>query len=350
MPMRDPLFRSGRRGLLAGAAGALSLPFIRPAAAAESVVIGTWGGDYANLLRANVEEPILKPKGVDVVQDLGDEDQRVAKMYAQRRLPRGAMDISCLQGVRGHEVSAAGLVVPISASEVPSLSHVLPNLRSDTFIPHIYSPQVIIYNPEKVSEPPKTLADLLDPKYKGRVGLGNGNYFYTMMAAALATTGDLNKVDDPAARDLVLKLNANGLRLYPSTDSIGAGIKSGEIDVGIMWLARVIMWQNAGIPVKASFPKEGNILYVAGMTVPKNAPNKAAASKYLDAMLQPSAQAMFAEKMGYLPTVDNCPLSGKVGEQLTLPEGVRMLAPDYGVLGKLQSPTSEWWKKSVAGG
>ena len=41
-------------------------------------------------------------------------------------------------------------------------------------------------------------------------------------------------------------------------------MKSGEIDVGMMWLARVNMWQNAGIPVKASFPTEGCVLYVSG--------------------------------------------------------------------------------------
>ena len=66
-----------------------------------------------------------------------------------------------------------------------------------------------------------------------------------------------------------MKLNENGLRLYPSTDSFGAGVKSGEIDVGIMWLARVNMWQNAGIPVKASFPNEGCVLYVSGMVMPE---------------------------------------------------------------------------------
>ena len=339
----------GRRLVLAGAAGALSLPFIRPARAAEQMVIGTWGGDYANLLRANVEEPLLAPKGITVVQDLGDEDPRIAKLYAQRRLPRGAVDVACAQANRGYEVSAAGLAEPIDEKKVPNLAHVLPHLRNDAYAPHIYSPQVLIYNPEKVSNPPTSFKDLLDPKYKGRVGLGNGNYFYVMMAAALAATGDPNKVDTDAARDIMSKLNANGLRLYPSTDSIGAGIKSGEIDVGIIWLARVIMWQNAGIPVKASFPKEGNILYVSGMLIPKNAPNKETAYKYLNAMLEPSAQAEFAAKMGYLPTVDNCPLTGKVGEQLALPADVKMLPPDYSVLGKLQSATSEWWKKNIAG-
>ncbi len=345
MPDAGP-FRLPRRALLGGAA---ALPFMgRAAFADEQVVISTWGGDYAHLLHDNVDEPILKPEGITVVQDITDEDPRVAKLYAQRRLPRGADDVLCVQAVRGHEVGDAGLVETLDASKVPNLAHVLPNLRSPYYAAHIWSPQVIIYNPDRVKEPPKTFTDLLDPKYKGRVGVGDGNYFYTMMAAALAATGDLNKVDSEEAKALAQKLNANGLRLYPSTDSIGAGIKSGEIDVGIMWLARVIMWQNAGIPVKASFPTEGSVLYISGMVVPKNASNKVGAYKYLNAMLEPSAQTRFAERMGYLPTVDNCKLVGKVGEQLAFPDPApKLFPPNYDITGKLQGPISEWWKKTM---
>ena len=342
--MLDP-FRLSRRAVIGGAA---ALPFAaRSAMADETMVIGTWGGDYANLLKANVEDPILAPMKIAVTQDIGDEDPRVAKMIVQRVLPRGADDVLCFQAVRGHEVGAMGLVEEITAANVPNIAHVFPNLKSPYYAPHIWSTQVIIYNPDKVKEPPKTFTDLLDAKYKGRVGVGDGNYFFTMMAAALAS-GDVNRVDSAEAKALALKLNANGLRLYPSTDSIGAGIKSGEIDVGLMWLARVIMWQNAGIPVKAQFPTEGSVLYVSGMVVPKNAPNKAAAFKYLNAMLEPSAQTRFAERMGYLPTVDDCKLVGKVGEQLALPDPApKLFPPDYGITGKLQGPTSEWWKKNM---
>ncbi len=345
MPDAAP-FHLPRRALLGAAA---TLPLLgRTARAEEQVVISTWGGDYSSLLKGNVEGPILAPQGIAVVQDVTDEDPRVAKMYAQRRLPRGADDVVCVQGVRGHEVGEAGLVEALDATKVPNLAHVLPNLRSPYYAPHIWSPQVIIYNPDKIQDPPKTFTDLLDPKYKGRVGVGDINYFYIMMAAALAATGNLNKVDDPATKDMAEKLNANGLRLYPSTDSIGAGIKSGEIDVGIMWLARVIMWQNAGIPVKQSFQTEGSVLYISGMVVPKNAANKPAAYKYLDAMLDPSAQTRFAERMGYLPTVDDCKLTGKVGEQLALPDPApKLFPPNYDITGKLQSPVSEWWKKTM---
>jgi len=338
--------RPTRRAVLAGAA---ALPFAaNRAQAADGITVVTWGGDYANLLRANVDEPLMIPQGIPVTQDVGDEDPRVAKMFAQRRLPRGAADVVCLQAVRAHEVQEAGLVEPLDATKVPNLAHVLPNLQTTFYGPHIWSPQVIIYNPDRVPDPPKTFADLADPKWKGKVGVGDINYFYVCMAAALATAGDPNKVEDAAARDLVLKLNSNGLRLYPSTDSIGAGVKSGEIDVGLMWHARVLMWQNAGIPVKAQFPTEGSVLYLSGMVVPKNAPNKAGAYRYLNAMMEPAAQRGFADRMGYQPTVTNSPLEGALGQRLALPDPApRMMLPDYGIVGKLQGPTSEWWAKNV---
>ena len=346
--MHDRSFTPSRRVVLAGATAAAGLGLIRPAHAEDQVVIATWGGDYANLLRNNVEEPILKPAGITVVQDIGDEDPRVAKMYAQRRLPRGSADVVCLQAVRAHEVGQAGLLETLDATKVPNLVHVLPNLRASFYAPHIWSPQVLIYNPDKVPAPPVTFTDLLDPKWKGRVGVGDINYMYVMMAAALAATGDVNKVDHEDTRALALKLNSNGLRLYPSTDSIGAGLKSGEIDVGLMWHARVVMWQNAGIPVKASFPKEGSVLYISGMVVPKNAANKDGAYKYLNAMLTPAAQTRFAERMGYESTVDDTRLEGKIAEQLALPtSGFTMHPPNYEITGKLQGATSEWWKKNM---
>ena len=61
-------FRPSRRKLLAGAAAlsapAIISPFggvIGTASAEESkkIVVGTWGGDYANLLHKNVETPFL---------------------------------------------------------------------------------------------------------------------------------------------------------------------------------------------------------------------------------------------------------------------------------------------------
>ncbi len=343
-------FALTRRRTLAGAL-ALAAPAIigsRARAAGGKVVIATWGGDYGRLLNENVEVPILSKQDIEVIQDVGDEPQRMAKMQAQRRLPRGTMDVVCVQAVGGYQLAEMGLVEELNTTNVPNMAYVNKALATPTYAPHIYSPQVLIYNPDRVSVPPTSFADLLDPKYAGKVGFPDGNFFYAMLGAALSGSGpnDLDK-----AKEFMTKLNAAGLKLYPTTDSAGPPFKSGELDGGIMWLARVIMWQNAGIPVKASFPKEGAILYVSGMVVPKNAPNKEAAFAYINAMLDPSAQRGFAQNMGYLPTVTNAPLTGKVGERLALPDPApKLVVPDYSFTSKAQPDAADWWKKTIQHG
>jgi putative spermidine/putrescine transport system substrate-binding protein len=100
--------------------------------------------------------------------------------------------------------------------------------------------------------------------------------------------------------------------------------------------------------VKGQFPSEGAILYVSGMVIPKNAPNKAAAFKYMNAMLEPPAQQGFAAHMGYLPTVDDAPLSGSVGDQLAFPEPKpKLVTPDYSVISKSMADLNDWWLKNI---
>ena len=55
---------------------------------------------------------------------------------------------------------------------------------------------VVIYNPDKITTPPKSYADLFDPKYKGRVGYSDILYSYNIAAANIAAGG---KPDDLAA-------------------------------------------------------------------------------------------------------------------------------------------------------
>ncbi len=338
-----------RRTVLAGTALLAAPAIIRPARAAETCVVGTWGGDYARLLRENIDTPILKPAGVDVVQDVGDEAPRLAKLQASGKLPRGTQDISCFGAINGYRVNAANLVEDLTEKQVPNLKYVSEELRMPGFVPHIYSAQVLVYNPDNVKEPPQSFGDLLDPKWKGKIGMVSTVAQWVMIAASLYETGKTTEFDK--AKEFMLKLNANGLRLYPETDALAPAFKSGEIDVGVIWLARTFMWQNGGFPVKGTFPKEGAVLYVSGMAMPKNAPDKEAAYKYMNAMLEPSAQQGFAAHMGYLPTVDNAPLSGKVGEQLAFPNPKpKLVTADYAVLAKASPDLNDWWLKNIQHG
>jgi putative spermidine/putrescine transport system substrate-binding protein len=344
-------FSLSRRGLLTSAAAfAAASIAARDASAAERCVVGTWGGDYANLLRQNIDDPILKPKGVDVVQAVGDEAPRMAQMFAKKVLPKGTMDIACVGATNGYRAATSGLVETLDPAKVPNLKNVVAPLRSgnfmpDQFVPHIYSAQVIAYNPNTVKNPPQTWEELLDKRWKGKVGVQSKTATWVIQGAALAVGS--GPTDFDKAKEYLVKLNANGLRLYPETDDFAPAFKSGEIDIGIIWLARTVMWRNGGFPVRGQFPKEGAILYVSGMVMPKNAPDKEGAFQYMNALLEPSAQQGFAQHMGYLPTVDNAKLTGQVADDLALPKDAKLVQPDYEVMAKATPELSDWWLKNI---
>ena len=311
--------------------------------------MSTQGGDYARLLREIVDIPLVRPLGIEVVQDIGDEPERAAKLYAGRGLARGVIDVSSNSAAVNYRLAASGLLEPLGSDKIPNLVHVLPALRAPFMAPQLYSPQVLVYNPDAVPVPPRSFSDLLDPRYRGKVGFPSGSYFNVLLAASLLETGSPNQIE--RAKPLIERLNNNDLRLYPTVDSIAGAFASGEIVLCIMALARVVMWQNAGIRIAAAFPQEGSIIYVAGMVVPRNAPDKANACRYVNAMLQPPAQQGFAARMGYLPSVDNALLSGRIATQLRLPEPPsKLVAPDYAYTTRVQSQVNDWWLRLTVHG
>lgn len=319
------------------------------AAQAERVVISAQGGDYARLLREIIDGPLTQASGIEIIQDIGSEPERAAKIYAGRGLAHGVVDVSSNSIGVNYKLAQAGLLEQLDSSKVPNLVHVLPEFRDGIIAPQFYSPQVLVYNPAAVVVPPQSFADLLDARYHGRVGFPSGSYFNILLAASLLKTGSPNEID--SAKPLIEKLNGNGLRLYPTVDSIASAFASGEIVLCMMGMARVIMWQNQGVAIAAAFPREGCIIYELGMVVPRNAPNKANAFRYLDAMLAPTAQQGFAAKMGYMPAVDNAPLAGPVARQLSVPDPQpKLVAPDYNYTSRVQDEVSTWWNKLISQG
>jgi putative spermidine/putrescine transport system substrate-binding protein len=55
--------------------------------------------------------------------------------------------------------------------------------------------------------------------------------------------------------------------------------------------------------------------------------------------------------MGYLPTVIDAPLSGKVGEQLAFPNPApKLVPPDYAALSQAMPDINDWWLKNMQHG
>ncbi len=342
-------FMINRRTAL-GSAAAFAAGAALPAFAQDNkrIVVGTWGGDYSRLLAKNIETPLLAPKGWDVIKDEANAPPRRAKMMAEKALRRGTSDIQGLSANDMYEVNEQGTVEQLDYSKMPNAKNLIPAMNYPYGIGHIYSGKVVLFNP-KLMKAPEGFADTLDPKHGDKLGIIDIQYQYTMLAAGLASGGKMS--DFEPGKERLIACKKAGARIYPSNEAFAQALKTEEIACGIMWKARAVQWQNAGITVETVAPKEGVPMYVSGFVMPKNSPNKEGAYAYLDAMMAPSAQEGFAVDMGYNPTVTNAKVPDDVQKRIgfTDEEKKRLVDLDYGYMAKNDSAFQEWWNKSFKG-
>jgi putative spermidine/putrescine transport system substrate-binding protein len=340
------VFMINRRTALAGSLAMAAVP----AAAQDNkrVIVGTWGGDYSRLLTKNIDTPLLVPKGFECVHAEENADPRKAKMMAEKSLRRGTTDVQGLSANDMYDVNEQGLVEQLDYLKMPNAKNLIPSMKYPYGIGHIYSGKVVLYNPDMMKAP-EGFADTLDPKHGNKLGIIDIQRQYNMVAAALASGGSVSNFEP--GKERLIACRKAGARIYPSNEAFAQALKTGEIACGIMWKARAVQWQNAGIKVQTVAPKEGVPMYISGFVVPKNAPNKDGAYAWLDAMMAPPAQENFAIDMGYNPTVTNAKVAPDLQKRIgfTEDEQKRLVDLDYGYMAKNDVAFQDWWNKSFKG-
>lgn len=344
--------KPSRRTVLAGAAALAGAGTLAGRAQAQSkgkIVVGTWGGDYARLLDKNIDKPIMIPAGWEVVQDQAGQSERKSKMLAERRLPRGTTDLQGLAVLDFYQMEAAGVIDKIDYSKLKNAANLLPSMKYDNGVAHIYSAKVGVFNPKIITTPPKSYKEIFDPKHGNKLGIIDIQYQWVMVAAALAAGGSVTNIEPGKA--LLLECKKAGMRIYPTNEAYAQGLKTDETSIGVMWKARVVQWQNAGISVDAVTPSEGALAYVSGFVIPKNAPNKDGAYAWLDAMLSKPPQDAFAIDMGYNPTVNNAVVAPDLNKRIgfTDAEIKALVNLDYSYMNTNDSKLKEWWDKTLKG-
>jgi putative spermidine/putrescine transport system substrate-binding protein len=336
-----------RRTVLGGTAAlALGAPSIVRAQANKRIIVATFGGDYSRLLTKDIDTPLMTPKGWECVHAEENAPPRKAKMMAEKALRRGTSDLQALSSTDMYEVSRQDVVETLDYSKMPNAANLIPAMKYPYGIGHIYSGKVILYNPKMIKKVPESFADALDPSMGNKLGIIDIQYQYTMMAAGLASGGTMSNFD--AGKERLIACKKAGARIYPSNEAFAQALKTEEIGCGIMWKARAVQWQDAGIPIQTVAPKEGVPLYVSGFSMPKNAPNKEGAYAWLDAMMAASAQEGFAVDMGYNPTVTNAKVAPDLQKRIgfTPEEQKRLVDLDYGYIAKNDSAFQDWWNKT----
>jgi len=341
-----------RRAVLMGL-GAAGLSLAAPGGAfaqEKTLIVSNWGGDWNERTRKFVEIPLVESQGIKIVHDLGMEPERKAKLLAERRLRRGTVDVVHLNEGDSYELYNQDVLADIDFTKVPNYADVVPALKSKPyFVPWLYSGVTIIYNKDKVPNPPKSYAELWDKKWAGKLGLTNQLYFNYVMMAGLLNGGNVTNTEEGKKRLIELK-ELTQPRIYAAHQQLAAGLANGEVDIAINYKARGLQWANDGSPLEIQYPSEGAIAVMFGAALPKRAPSPDLSLIYFNAMLDRKAMAQLAGASFYAPANGKAELSPELRAKIdfTPEQAAALKFPDYAHVAANTAEWLEWWNKNIA--
>jgi spermidine/putrescine transport system substrate-binding protein len=217
-------------------------------------------------------------------------------------------------GVQFTELVQLGYVAPLDHSKLPNFAQYAgAKYKQASYDPaNAYSvPWTsgitgIVYNPEYVTTPPTRIADLWDPKYKGKVGMfsdtqeiGGFGLMLDGVNPERSTPADWKR----AAARLKAQRDGGIVRKYFQQDYIKP-VTSGDIWLGMGWSGDVFQ-QNVseGSNLKFVIPEEGGLLWTDNMMIPKTAQSPLDALTLMDFFYDPKVAASLAEYINYITPV-----------------------------------------------
>jgi iron(III) transport system substrate-binding protein len=248
--------------------------------------------------------------GITVNRIEGKENELIERLKAEGANSPADIFITVDAG-RIWAAQQDGLYQPIQSD---ALNAAIPaNLRDPNGAWYAFSTRarVIYYDKTKVSEPPKTYAELADPKFKGKVCVRSATNIYqlSLLGAVIESKGEEaakawaqglkdNLVREPEGGDTdqIKLVAAGGCEIaLANTYYWGRALRKGE-----EWAVE------AKDRIGVVFPDQdgrGTHVNISGAGVTANAPNRDNAIKFLEYLASESAQKYFANGNDEYPVV-----------------------------------------------
>jgi putative spermidine/putrescine transport system substrate-binding protein len=319
-------------------------------AAAEELVVATFGGTFVDNSKKCHAAPFEKATGASVKYVLGSSVQTAAKLRAAGA--RAEFDVAYMDSQIVKQAKAEGLLQPLDPGKIAHWGDLYDASRDKDgyWVSMMFAGTVITYNTNLVKTPPGSWADLWKPEWKGKLAIPDisgtsGQQF--LMAAARLHGGSLENIDP--GFEAIKKLKPNIQMMYTQPDQLIPLFERGDIAVAVWYTDRTGAAAAKGVPVAAAYPKEGAIGIVPTVSVPKASPRRELAQKYIEVLLSPGGQLCFARTQFAGPTNKKVRLPADLAKLVPYGEIVqRMYFPDTDLVAKKFPEWSERWGREIA--
>jgi spermidine/putrescine-binding protein len=289
-------------GTLAASAAALAI------AADKDLIVFDWSG---------YEDPSFHPKYVEKNGDsptfafFGDEDEAFEKVRSGFKADLGH---PCSQSVA--KWREAGLLQPLDTSKITGWKDLNPGIMAMKdlavtadgkawFMPFDWGNTSLLYRTDKVTaEQAQSLRIFADPKFKGRVTIGDKVDDAYALASLVIGLKDWTKMTDAQFQEASAFLRDvhKNIRFYWTDDTdLNQAFIGNEIDLVWGWNETFVTLKGQGMPIAMNRDtKEGISTWVCGYVLMKDAPGKLdEAYEFLSAVNAPAVSDYMVKTFGY---------------------------------------------------
>jgi putative spermidine/putrescine transport system substrate-binding protein len=330
----------------------LALGLTAEAVRAETVTVVAYSGLFQERYTKAVIEPFQKANPDITVEyfPLQGSAQMLGTLRAQKASPQAdvvLMDVSVAK-----TGTDEGLFEKVDESVSKNVADLFPTARFDNVagVGVTFDNLVLVYNTEAVKTAPTSWNALKDKAYKGKVAMFAapdliGVGLTLVLDHVNGGTNYLTSVDKGIAAMAEIAPN---VQTWDPKPEVYPAVVNGQVWLGVGWNARSqVNADTSNGRLKAVLPNEGSVFQINTINLVKGAPNSAAARKFVDYALSPTAQKSFTEAMFYAPTNTKAQIAAEAMDRTAVKAMDKMIKVDWISLAAVRDRIIDQWRRRV---
>ncbi|RAS23848.1 extracellular solute-binding protein [Paraburkholderia bryophila] len=301
--------------LLIGVVFCCGLVSVTPAQAGEKILrVLAWPG-YAD---DDVVKTFESRYKVKVEVTLADSDEALwTLMHSQDAPP---FDVLAANTAEIQRYTHANLLAPLDLASLPNTKLQLRRFQARTSIegltsagkvyaiPFTYSSMGLIYDRKQIAVPPRSMRELWNPKYRGKVldfNSAQHNFSFTALALGYPHPFQLDATQIHTIAQKLVDLRRNLLTYYTLPEEATAVFMQHKVALmfGNYGTQQVEMLRRAGADVGYVIPDEGALAWLDCWSMTRSAQDPALALAWINYMLEPGVSGLLTQRQGLANTL-----------------------------------------------
>ncbi len=267
--------------------------------------------------------------GVRVIYDTYESNEDLlAKLQAGAR----GYDLICPTGYAVDVLRAFDLLAPIDRSVLTNWGNLSPEFLGRSFdpenrytVPWLWGLTGIAYRADLVDPAPDSWGVFLDETYRGK--MTQPDDMRDVIGCWLKYRGYSGNSTDPGQ---LAQAKADAIRAKQNLKSFVSAPVKDQLIAGDVWIAQLWNGDTAQArteepDVSFEIPREGSMMYLDSMAIPRSARHPKAAHAFLNFILRPEVAAGISDRSGYgSPNAGAIPLQTRVALTPTPEEFARL--------------------------